>query len=451
MFGAREFLPIKDVQLGRIISDPNYPGFDFISPDFDPPEVTQETSTNFHEIYRNFRASRYSRFGLPDSPQQDIFCFVRAPAVDTYTLRNPEIWFKRICSHPKFGEALEIALGQHASLFVITGFRIVRAYSVTTEAVATRMGDERNTPHGYSQFSPAKGTRQYGGIRWIEDSRSHESVVEMSFRKMKLKLFGKRTVENVALEGDDRGIYFVGRRPLRLVVLSMDFCTGDQSPELIDWLYIGDQPGDISLDITPTADQLANISADFLQTVDQPDKISVNPGELDDISADLLPIVDQPDGFLVDVAEVARGRVRTPSLVSSGDSSYEVRRVPVIIESNVLDHTTTSSVTLNSATAITYLPVALEVEQLSSSILDIIQPVEIDHSWAIQFATGKTDIIFPIGSRWSVGDTAKGWVEDLAREPVNWWPLSHRRQPLPEHCVWVYWKCVSTASHPRRV
>lgn len=68
-----------------------------------------------------------------------------------------------------------------------------------------------------------------------------------------------------------------------------------------------------------------------------------------------------------------------------------------------------------------------------------------DHSWPIRFASGKTDITFPIGCRWSLVNEAKAWIEDLVQEPINWWPLRPRIHPLPAGYVRVNWKCVSPA------
>lgn len=66
-----------------------------------------------------------------------------------------------------------------------------------------------------------------------------------------------------------------------------------------------------------------------------------------------------------------------------------------------------------------------------------------DHSWPIRFAKGKSNIVFPFQYRLTAANTAKAWIEHVVREPINWWPLSPRRHPLPEDSVWVEWQCVS--------
>lgn len=76
----------------------------------------------------------------------------------------------------------------------------------------------------------------------------------------------------------------------------------------------------------------------------------------------------------------------------------------------------------------------------------IVSPVtttDRSHSWPMRFVRGKTDINFPFRSRWTLANEIKGLVEGLAQEPINWWPLSPRRYPLPKDGVWVTWKCVS--------
>lgn len=65
------------------------------------------------------------------------------------------------------------------------------------------------------------------------------------------------------------------------------------------------------------------------------------------------------------------------------------------------------------------------------------------HSWPMRFVRGKTDINFPFRSRWTLANDIKGFIERLVQEPINWWPLSPRRYPLPKDRVWVTWKCVS--------
>lgn len=70
-----------------------------------------------------------------------------------------------------------------------------------------------------------------------------------------------------------------------------------------------------------------------------------------------------------------------------------------------------------------------------------------DHSWAIWFQSGKTDINFPATSQYSFADYVKGWIEDLIYEPINWWPLAPRRYPLPDNHVLVDWTCVCTDFH----
>lgn len=74
-----------------------------------------------------------------------------------------------------------------------------------------------------------------------------------------------------------------------------------------------------------------------------------------------------------------------------------------------------------------------------------------DHSWPIQFSRGKTNILFPFQCRPTAANTVKAWIEDVVREPINWWPLSPRRHPLPEGCVWVEWQCVRRSSSLRAV
>lgn len=77
----------------------------------------------------------------------------------------------------------------------------------------------------------------------------------------------------------------------------------------------------------------------------------------------------------------------------------------------------------------------------------IVSPVittDQSHSWPIRFMRGKTDINFPFRSRWSLANEVKRLIEELVQEPINWWPLSPRRYPLPQDRVWVTWKCVST-------
>lgn len=52
--------------------------------------------------------------------------------------------------------------------------------------------------------------------------------------------------------------------------------------------------------------------------------------------------------------------------------------------------------------------------------------------WAAIFADGKTDISFEscLRNPWSLTNEAKRLIEYFVREPINWWPLSPRRNPL---------------------
>lgn len=76
-------------------------------------------------------------------------------------------------------------------------------------------------------------------------------------------------------------------------------------------------------------------------------------------------------------------------------------------------------------------------------IVSPITTTDRSHSWPMRFVRGKTDINFPFRSRWTLANEIKGLVEELVQEPINWWPLSPRRYPLPNDGVWVTWKCVS--------
>lgn len=67
--------------------------------------------------------------------------------------------------------------------------------------------------------------------------------------------------------------------------------------------------------------------------------------------------------------------------------------------------------------------------------------------WPMQFSRGKTDINFEVEDCWSIANEAKGWIETLVHEPINWWPLCPRRLPLPKQSVRVNWECVSAVSH----
>lgn len=76
----------------------------------------------------------------------------------------------------------------------------------------------------------------------------------------------------------------------------------------------------------------------------------------------------------------------------------------------------------------------------------VVPAVVMDHSWAIRFSRGKSNIVFPFQYRPTVANTAKAWIEHVVREPIAWWPLSPRREPLPEDSVRVEWQCVSRSS-----
>ena len=63
--------------------------------------------------------------------------------------------------------------------------------------------------------------------------------------------------------------------------------------------------------------------------------------------------------------------------------------------------------------------------------------------WPALFADGKTDIHFDDEDFWSFSNEVKGSIESFIGAPVNWWPLSARRRPLPDGFSRVKWKCVS--------
>lgn len=90
----------------------------------------------------------------------------------------------------------------------------------------------------------------------------------------------------------------------------------------------------------------------------------------------------------------------------------------------------------------TSLIVVSETAEPEQTSQFLVQAVVMDHSWPIRFSGGKTNITFPFQCRPTVANTAKAWIEGVVREPINWWPLSPRRHPLPEDSVWVEWQCV---------
>ena len=95
--------------------------------------------------------------------------------------------------------------------------------------------------------------------------------------------------------------------------------------------------------------------------------------------------------------------------------------------------------------------VGVEDERAGEAIQapDLLNPVEATpqlcaDKWPALFADGKTDIHFDDEDFfWSFSNEVKGSIESFIGAPVNWWPLSARRRPLPDGFSRVKWKCVS--------
>lgn len=220
-------LPLRSVQLGRIVRNANKPHQEFIDPLAGRPtdaDRNRTPQTNFRETRRFTKSSKLGSY-LSDilsisykrNHERDGTLF--APHATTYELENSGQWFATACAEADTRRFLEESYDKQGKAYLVVGFRTVQDARMVQGATWTTTQTAEVDPESVimsgiaasalvaSIAAPtARFVRGAGNYQEVAYEAPGEQVFAVLYRKVRFRLLSSKNITNMSLEPSNRWV-----------------------------------------------------------------------------------------------------------------------------------------------------------------------------------------------------------------------------------------------------
>lgn len=219
-----QLLPLRSIQLGRLVLNATCPSQDFIDPPSGghiPHKIRQNVQTNYTETRRFLKGSKVRPhltgiISFSDGQQNKCIATLRMPQATTYDLTNSASWFEDTCAQVVVRCFLDRAIDNGRDVYLVVGFRTMGGEKLVKDfAASSRGAAARKTPihAATSTRITSPGTNTGPGISALGGHGSgqelvyrapEEQVFAVLYRKVKFRFLTRKAVDTTVLEANNR-------------------------------------------------------------------------------------------------------------------------------------------------------------------------------------------------------------------------------------------------------